>query len=315
MTEFKDLQMRFLRWPSRPIKRRRVLKMAKPTDQEKKPKDPNGNFPEAHKEVHYIFGGSDSYEPKRKQKLTSWEVLAVGPATLEYLRWSEVPITFDHGDHPDFIPKLGRYPLVVCPIVKDVNLNRVLVDGGNSLNLLFLKTFDQMRLSRSLLCPSRAPFHGIVPRTAATPIGQISLPVTFGTRENFWTKNVQFEVANFETAYNAFLGRMTPKLMAIPHYAYLVLKIPGPCGVISIRGDVKQAYNCDKESYEMAKRLSAVIELLEMKESLVDPPGPGHAQLQGLQNVHPAGEHTQQADTVVYGGAFQGCSHRQHIGS
>jgi hypothetical protein len=26
--------------------------------------------------------------------------------------------------------------------VKDVELNRVLVDGGSSLNLLFLKTFD-----------------------------------------------------------------------------------------------------------------------------------------------------------------------------
>jgi hypothetical protein len=75
------------------------------------------------------------YEPKRKQKLIAQEVLAVGPATLEYLRWSEVPITFDPGDHSDFIP--GRYPLVVCPIVKDVKLNRVLVDGGSSLNLLF----------------------------------------------------------------------------------------------------------------------------------------------------------------------------------
>jgi hypothetical protein len=44
--------------------------------------------------------------------------------------------------------------------------------------------------------------------------------------------------------------------MAIPYYAYLVLKMPGPCGVISIRGDVKLAYDCDKESYEMAKRLA-----------------------------------------------------------
>jgi hypothetical protein len=95
----------------------------------------------------------------------------VGPATLEYLRWSKVPITFYRGDHPDFIPKPGRYPLVVCPIVKDIKLNRVLVDGGSTLNLLFLKTFNQMGLSRSLLDPSWTPFHGIVPGSAATPIG------------------------------------------------------------------------------------------------------------------------------------------------
>jgi hypothetical protein len=111
--------------------------MAKSADQEKKPEDPKGNFPEAHNEVNYIFSGPDSYEPKRKQKLIAQEVLVVGPATPKYLRWSEVPITFDCGDHPDFIPKPGRYPLVICPIVKDIKLNIVLVDGGSSLNLLF----------------------------------------------------------------------------------------------------------------------------------------------------------------------------------
>jgi hypothetical protein len=167
-----------------------VPKTVKPANQEKKPEDSKGDFPEAHKEVNYIFGGPNSYEPKWKQKLTSWDVLEVGPTTHEYLRWSEVPITFDRGDHPNFIPKLGRYPLVVWPIIKDVKLNRVLVDGGSSLNLLFLKTFDQMGLSRSLLRSSRALLHIIVPGIAAMPIGQISLLITFETRENFRTENI-----------------------------------------------------------------------------------------------------------------------------
>jgi hypothetical protein len=34
--------------------------MAKAANQEKKPDDSKGNFPEAHKEVNYIFGGLDS---------------------------------------------------------------------------------------------------------------------------------------------------------------------------------------------------------------------------------------------------------------
>jgi hypothetical protein len=97
--------------------------MARSADQEKKPMGPKGYFSEAHKEVNYIFGGPNSYEPKRKQKLTAWEVMAVKPATPEYLRWSKVPITFDRSDHPDFIPKPRRCPLVVCPIIKDVKLN------------------------------------------------------------------------------------------------------------------------------------------------------------------------------------------------
>jgi hypothetical protein len=81
------------------------------------------------------------------------------------------------------------------------------------------------------------------------PISQISLPVTFLTRENFRTENIQFEVVDFETMYNAFLGRPTlTKFMVIPHYAYLVLKMLGPHGVISIRGYVQRAYDYDKES-------------------------------------------------------------------
>jgi hypothetical protein len=60
--------------------------MAKAANQEKKPDDSKGNFPEAHKEVNYIFGGPDSYEPKRKQKLTAWEVMVLNPATPTYLR-------------------------------------------------------------------------------------------------------------------------------------------------------------------------------------------------------------------------------------
>jgi hypothetical protein len=97
--------------------------------------------------------------------------MAVSPTTPEYLKWSKVPISFDCSDHPDFMPKPGRYPLIVSPIIKNVKLNRVLVDGGSSLSILFLKTFDQMGLSRSLLCPSRDRFHGIVPGAAVTPDG------------------------------------------------------------------------------------------------------------------------------------------------
>jgi hypothetical protein len=62
--------------------------------------------------------------------------------------------------------------------------------------------------------------------------------------------------------------------MAIPHYAYLVLKMPGPHGVISITGDIERAYDCDKESCEMADRSTASVELLELKESLVESSSP-----------------------------------------
>jgi uncharacterized protein with GYD domain len=62
--------------------------------------------------------------------------------------------------------------------------------------------------------------------------------------------------------YNAFLGQPTlTKFMAIPHYAYFVLKTLGPQGVISIREDVKRAHDCNKESDEMVDRHTTSAEL------------------------------------------------------
>jgi hypothetical protein len=101
---------------------------------------------------------------------------------------------------------------------------------------------------------------------------------------------MQFEVTDFETVYNAFLGQPAlSKFMAIPYYTYLVLKMPRPHGIISIRGDVKRAYDCDRESCEMADRLS-VRRAPRIEEGLGRVPlRPNHAQGQDLQEVHPAG--------------------------
>jgi hypothetical protein len=84
-------------------------------------------------------------------------------------------------------------------------------------------------------------------------------------------ETVQFEVTDFKATYNTFLGWPTlSKFMVIPHYAYLVLKVPGPCGSISIRGDVKRAFDYDRESCETADRLTVSTELQELKQALAE---------------------------------------------
>jgi hypothetical protein len=60
--------------------------------------------------------------------------------------------------------------------------------------------------------------------------------------------------------------------MAISHYAYLVLKMLGPRSVISIMGDVKQAFDCDRERCEMTDRLTASTELQDLKQALTEFP-------------------------------------------
>src|SRR5438128_2052013 len=131
------------------------------------------------------MGGSDAYESKRKKKLTAQEINAVMPVTPKYLKWFEAPITFDRSDHPDNVPHPGRYPLVLDPIVRTVKLNRVPIDGGSELNILFAKTLDDMKIPRSKLNLSSSPSHGVIPGTSAIPLGQISLPVTLELGRTF----------------------------------------------------------------------------------------------------------------------------------
>ena len=70
-------------------------------------------------------------------------------------------------------------------------------------------------------------FLGIVPGRASQPLGQITLLVQFGSADHFHTEYVNFFVADFDTAYDAILGRPAlVKFMIMPHYIYLVLKIP-----------------------------------------------------------------------------------------
>ena len=96
-------------------------------------------------------------------------------------------------------------------------------------------------------------FHGIVPGRKAYPIGKVTLPVTFSTPANFRTERIVFELVPFDSPYHCVLGRQAfAKFMAAPHYAYNAMKLPGPCGVITINGDPDMAAECEAKGAELA---------------------------------------------------------------
>jgi hypothetical protein len=139
-------------------------------------------------------------------------------------------------------------------VVAEVRLTKVLIDGGSGLNLIFASTLRKIGLDfTDMLIPSKSLFYGIVPGNTAHPLGMVVLPVAFGTRENYRTEFIKFEVANFESSYHAILGRPAlAKFMAVPHYVYLLLKMTGQSGVLSLQGDLKKSYDCNKEAIQYA---------------------------------------------------------------
>jgi hypothetical protein len=181
--------------------------------------------------------------------------MSVEPAVPQPLCWSEVPISFSRDDQWTSFSEPGNFPLVLDPVVVEVRLTKVLIDGGSGLNLIFASTLRKMGLDfTDMLVPSKSPFYGIVPDNAAHPLGMVVLPVTFGKRENYCTEFIKFEVANFESSYHAILDRPAlGKFMAVPHYVYLLLKMPGRSGVLTLQGDLKKSYDCNRRRSSMVR--------------------------------------------------------------
>jgi hypothetical protein len=94
-----------------------------------------------------------------------------------------------------------------------------LIDGGSCINILFTK-------------------HITLPWCDPRILGCAAI--------KFGTEFVRFDVADLESVYHAILGRPgINKFLAIPRYSYMVLKMPGPKGVICLKSDVKHSYAMD----------------------------------------------------------------------
>jgi hypothetical protein len=224
-----------------------------PHDKKGKKKTDEGNddFQEPDKTVNVLFGGLPN---RRAQKATRREVMSIEPAVPTPLRWLEVPITFSRSDQWTSFSEPGRIPLVLKPVVVGSKLNKVLIDGGSGLNVLFTKTLKKMKLDITHMhTKSTSPFYGIVP-TRLSHWAQWFCQLPSGKQgTTYRTEYIKFEVADFETSYHAILGRPAiAKFMAVPHYTYLVLKMPSPAGVLSLQGDLKILHDCDTEAVEIA---------------------------------------------------------------
>jgi hypothetical protein len=73
---------------------------------------------------------------------------------------------------------------------------------------------------------------------------------------------------DFEVTYHAILGRPAlTKFMSMPHYSYMVLKMPTEQGVLTLRGNVYTAYTYEEESFKVAEAINLSV---RMEQTLVD---------------------------------------------
>ncbi|KAK1650708.1 hypothetical protein QYE76_068513 [Lolium multiflorum] len=209
--------------------------------------------------------------PTVRAKKSALRILnATVPAVPQYVKWSEKACTFDRSDHPAVIPK-ECYALVVSPRIDGYDFSKCLMDGGASLNIMYLETLEKMNLTKEQLKHSTTEFHGVVPGKKANSLGSIKLPVAFGNVNNYREEMITFEVVPFKSSYHVIFGRPTyHKFHARACYIYNKLKIPGPNGWITVSGDYKKARDCEEGEAAFAESVISGEELQGYRAA-VDP--------------------------------------------
>jgi hypothetical protein len=183
----------------------------------------NGNFhglgpagPNEYKEhgQAYVVFETQSNDKQSLYRCTM-EVNAVMPVVPKLMYWSDQAMGWDLSDHPKVMPNPGGYAFMMDPTfigpANNVKFSKVLIDNGNSINIMYQDMMHKLGIKKNMLEPSKTTFHSIVPGLSCSPMGKIRLDVMFGHRDKCWVENLQFEFVDLESPYHALLvGRHWP---------------------------------------------------------------------------------------------------------
>ena len=130
---------------------------------------------------------------------------------------------------------------------------------------MYADTLRKMNISLANLMPTDTRFHGNTPEKPNFLLGKILLDVQFGTRENFRKEKLEFKVIDWPSQYHALLGRPAyAKFMAVPHYTYLLWRIPGPKGPITVKGSFTLSDKCDRDFHKLSESFGMQAEYLSL---------------------------------------------------
>ncbi|PON45482.1 hypothetical protein PanWU01x14_258450 [Parasponia andersonii] len=93
-------------------------------------------------------------------------------------------------------------PLVIKLQINSALVGRVLIDGGSSVDILFLSTFKNMGLNRNALRPTCQPLFAF-DSTKVSPLGVVTLKVCAAER----CLDVDFVIIDSLSSFNVIMGR------------------------------------------------------------------------------------------------------------
>jgi hypothetical protein len=125
-------------------------------------------------------------------------------------------------------------------------VSKILVDNGSQAEILFLSTFEKMGYDKKQLKEPTKPLYGFGGKRIE-PVGEITLPVSFGTPKNPRIEYITFDIVDMLYPYNAIFGRgLLNTFKAAPHSAYLCLKVSATFGVLTVFDSQMEARNIER---------------------------------------------------------------------
>ena len=135
-------------------------------------------------------------------------------------------------------------PLVIRAIVTNKTVHRVLIDKGNSVDIIFASTFDKMGIGREKLEPVNAHLRGFSGEKVL-PLGLVQLVLILGDPPCQATTTIKFLIVKAPSTYNMLLGRPSLNaIRAIPSAYHMVVKFSTENEVGMVRGNQWVAREC-----------------------------------------------------------------------
>ena len=135
-------------------------------------------------------------------------------------------------------------PLVIMLNIEGFNTKRILVDNGSSADIIYLPTFQQLKLNPKRLRPFDSPlvsFSG----DKVYPKDIVMLTITVGTYPRQLTHQLDFLVVDCPSSYNVIIGRPILNKWKVATSTYcLKVKFPTDDGVSKVKGDQDLAKEC-----------------------------------------------------------------------